>query len=183
MNNKFKSTKLDTWRTRDLFVEILRKCYDQGTYEGVSLDDCLYWLSVKNDENDPRPVLRELFIETRDITGYTLATKYLGGWRHFEHLLKCRWFRNEWDKWQEELFMLIQSEALLKINELATLDGPTALSAAKFLSTKEWEKAPPKRGRPSKEEVTGEMKQQVKILAGLQKDYQKLTVIPGGRAG
>lgn len=185
----FKNENSNTWKTRTMFVDILTKSQMSSQPRYVDYDSslCPYWLSERWVEGDPRPILRELFIELRDMTGTKLAKKHLGGWQHLAHLMKSPWFKAEWDKWQEELFMEIQADSLDKIAEIAAQEGATALSAAKFLANKEWEKAATskKRGRPSKEEVDGALKQEVKKVSDARKDYERMlnmTVIQGGRA-
>lgn len=190
MRNKFKNKETNTWRTRTLFIEMILKSkrLNQADYSDFDLNECLFWLSERLDDTYKVPVLREKFLEFRDPTGMELANACLGGWPHLLHLLKLNWFRDEWDKWQDELFMTIQAENLKKIAEIALRDDSVGLSAAKYLANKEWEKADPAkstRGRPSRAEVDGALKQEVKKASEATKDYErvlKMTVIPGGRA-
>lgn len=182
----FKNKNTNTWRTRTMFVNIVRKSKSMNQQKYVDFDEneCMYWLSEVEDESVKLPVLREKFLELRDATGMELAKKYLGGWPHLQTLLKCPWFITEWNKWQEELFIEIQAESLKKISEISQGEGAIALSAAKYLANKEWDKSPAnsKRGRPSQEEVDGALKHEVQKASEARKDYERMTLIQGGRA-
>lgn len=186
----FKNTNQNSFRTRDLFVDVIRasKSSHKPIYMDTDESLCLYWLIEREDPSDPRPVLREKFLEYRDYTGYKMANTLLGGWRHMERLLKCPWFAKAFESWKEELFILIQSEALEKIKDIADAEGATALSAAKYLANKEWEKPEaPARGRPSKAEVSGKLSEDARKAKTIQNDYERimnsgLTVISGGKS-
>ena len=185
INKSFKNSTTNSYRTRDLFVDVLRlsKVTRKPAYMDTDESVCMYWLSERLDPADPRPVLREKFLEYRDYTGYKLAKAYLGGWKHMERLLKCPWFQKEFESWQHELFILLQSESLEKIKGIADTEGATALSAAKYIANKEWEKPAPTRGRPSKAEVSGKLTEDAKKAATIQSDYKRIMhVIEGGKS-
>jgi hypothetical protein len=97
------------------------------------------------------------FVALRDPTGYKWAMAYLGDWRHWERLIGIPWFADAVDTWRNQLKLKLQSEALEKIQEIAGGDSSQALAAAKYIAEEGWN---PKsnRGRPSKVEVTAEMK-------------------------
>lgn len=126
---------------------------------------------------------RKTFVEERDITGYKWAMKYLHSWEHWERLQKCKWFVVEVQRWQEELRVLLRQEALAKIQEIAASGSPQAYQAAKFLANQEWDKPTRNRGRPSKEELKGELRDAARALSREEEDAERigLTVINGGK--
>lgn len=127
---------------------------------------------------------RETFIQEGDPTGYKWAMKYLKSWEHFEQLMEAGWFRKAYEKWMQELKSKLQSEALEKIKEIASEDSSQALAAAKYLATHEWENKPRRGlGRPTKDQITGELKKAVQVLTEEDLDAQRmgLTLIKGGK--
>ena len=176
--NKFRSG-IGKWLTRALFADV---CIKIGS--DVDPNTCPFWLT-DNMLDDKRPVLRELFIATDDMTGFKLAQKYLGGWQHFQTLLKCKWFEAEFKKWTDELFVLQQSIALEKVREIAEGDGASALAASKYIANREWDKPQTTRGRPTKEEISGELKRQAEARTSKNDDYNRMTgftVVQGGKS-
>lgn len=173
------------WRKRDLFVDVIRHFAE--TDRGLPEEFAPYWLNKKLDPQDKRPILRDLFIEAGDPVGVKFAKKYLGGWDHFQALLKCTWFSKVYQEWQIELRANIKANALQKIQEISEEGSAQSLAAAKYLANGEYTeegKASAKRGRPSKEEVQGELKRQVKALTQAEEDFNRMTqfaVINGGK--
>jgi hypothetical protein len=117
---------------------------------------------------------RKTFLEVADPTGYLWAMKYLGSWQHFEKLLKCTWFTPEFESWVSELKMLQRSLALENIRRIASEPGPQHYLANKFIATGEVDKALHGRGRPSNEEVRGELKRHVDSLTSLKEDAERI---------
>ena len=131
------------------------------------------------------PNLKKAFMEVRDPIGFNFAESHLGGFDQLERLHKFVWFKREWDKWQKELRASIKAEALKRIQEIASEGSTQSLAAAKYLANGEYlDEASSKRGRPTKEEVTGELKRQVKAIEIRNEDYNRmtgLTVVQGGK--
>jgi hypothetical protein len=128
---------------------------------------------------------RKTFVALEDPTGYQWSQTYLKSWPHFQILLKSKWFREHYEDWLEELKIIIKQRALLKIKEIAAGDSAQALPAAKYLATADWEKATHNRGRPSREEVRGELAAAVRQLNDTDKDIERiggLTLIQGGKS-
>ena len=124
------------------------------------------------------------FLELNDPTGYKWALKYLGNYEHYKVLTKCTWFQKALDTWMDELKTKLKSEAIEKVSQIAQGASPQALPAAKYLASAEWEKATSGRGRPSKEELRGELKKAIEKLTIEEEDAQRigLTLIQGGKA-
>lgn len=125
---------------------------------------------------------RSTFIALEDPTGYKWAIEYLKSWEHFQVLLKAKWFRTEYESWCEEIKTILKSRAIQKIAEIAAGSSVQSLAAAKYIASAEWEKKG--RGRPSKEEVSGELSKAMRDASGYEEDARRmgLQVIPGGRS-
>lgn len=184
--NKFKATN-NNWKTRALFADINK--ISAGGDSALRPEEAFYYLFDKDDAHqDPRPLLKDKFLELRDPTGIKLANKWLGGFEHFQALMKASWFKDCWQDWQDELDSILKTEALEVIKTIMVEGSTQSFAAAKFIATGEYksnkEGKTSKRGRPSKEEVQGELKKAVKAFTQTEEDYQRmmnLTVIQGGK--
>lgn len=108
--------------------------------------------------------LKKLYLEEGDAAEYIFATKYLGGWPHWQKMCGTQMLRPFIDEWRKELEIKMKATAIKAIAQIAIDSGNKGqLSAAKYIAEKGWE---PNRGRPSKEEIT----RQQKIHAGLQEE-------------
>ncbi len=131
---------------------------------------------------------RTKFLELKDPVGVKFAEKYLGGYMELERIMKFAWFKPYWDTWQKELRAILKSEALERIQAISAESSAQSLNAAKYLANGDYiEEGSAKRGRPSKDELSGELKRQVKLIDEIDQDIQRMTagglkVITGGRA-
>jgi len=143
-----------------------------------------YWLN-ENALDDKRPVLREEFLKLRDVTGIKFARKFLENFQHLEKLLQTDWFKPAYDAWVREIYLTLKQEALEKIEAISNEGSTQSFSAAKYIADLVSETNPAKkRGRPSSEEVQGELKKQARQLSKAEEDYNRLTsweVIKGGK--
>lgn len=121
--------------------------------------------------------VRASFIELRDPTGYKWADKYLKDYKHFEKLMEAPWFSSVFKALQKELKEILKSEAIQKIIQIASEDSPQALQAAKYIASAEWEKATSGRGRPSKEELRGELKRAADQVYQESEDAERIGLI------
>lgn len=117
---------------------------------------------------------RTTFIELQDPTGYKWAQKYLASWEHMERLLKAPWFVKEFEEWVAELEMKLKSEAIQKVIEIASQPGPQAYLAAKYIAAHDWKTRLHGRGRPSKEELSGELKRAADIITREDEDAKRI---------
>lgn len=159
------------YRTRSLFVDICTT--DPRLKERV--DEAVYYLGVKEDRSDPRPSVREHFILSMDPTGYETAVQFFGTYEHWEFMYSnCPWFKKEVDIWKNEIFAKMKSMAIKKIKDIAySEDDKQALAAAKYLATREYDKEDT-RGRPSKAEITGKLKEAVQIADADREDMERI---------
>ena len=134
---------------------------------------------------DDRPGMincQKTFVELRDPSGYKWAVAYLGDFRHWERLYELVWFREAVDIWRTNLRMKLQSEALEKIQEIASGDSSQALAAAKYIAEEGWISTNG-RGRPSKAEVDKNLKTLTREAQVVHDDAERigLKVINGDR--
>ena len=117
------------------------------------------------------PSLKRLYIECNDPTEYKFATKYLGGWKHWQRLTSGsnKLLLSIVEEWRLELEVKLRSEG---INSMHALTKEGNVNASKWIAEKGW--APKGRGRPSKEEVTRERKVQAAIKSEVQDDLSRL---------
>lgn len=154
---KWRAKGSSGFRTRSLFADVLGDMALDGAKEAP------FWLS-RNHKDDGRPVMREHYIMSGDPTGYQTAIKFLGCYEHWEAMVdRCPWFREALAKWKVELQTRQKAAAVQKILDIALSDSSQSLAAAKYIATMDYEKTLD-RGRPSKAEIKGELKRQVKLL-------------------
>lgn len=127
---------------------------------------------------------RRSFVHEGDPTGYLWALKYLDSYKHFERLLESTWFKEAFDQWVRELNMKNRSDAIKKIKQIADEGNDTqSLQASKYLAEVGWDKQTG-RGRPSKEELKGELKRLATLSEQTNEDLERiggLKLIKGGR--
>jgi len=124
---------------------------------------------------------RKVYVALGDPTGYKVSQEYLEDYSHWELLMKSPWFREAKEVWDRELDAKLSSEGLTAIRAFADgiEDVPPALQlqASKYLADKQYRKVlkeAPARGRPSKEEVTGELKKAVADTADIASDLARI---------
>lgn len=159
------------WKTVSLFADV-ESCPDP--------DKAVFWLN-RNKLGDDRPCFRDWFLHLEDITGNALANKFLGNAEHWDVMYnRSPWFRESVDQWRVELEGILRQKALttmLDIMENGT--DSQKLTAAKFLFSHVRDpddEAPKKRkrGRPSKEEIEGHMKNLTSKDESTEEDYLKI---------
>lgn len=154
------------WRTTSLFEET---CEDPAKYPP------LYTLQASDTSSCVS--LKQKYLELGDFTEYTFATMYLGGWDHWLMIGDSFRLKPHIAKWRAELEMLVKSRAVAKIKDLSEGEGPSALAAAKWLTEnagKRGEGTPSKRGRPSKEEIAGNLRASTRDKDQLDEDAARI---------
>lgn len=134
---------------------------------------------VKFSLHDDRPGLvnaRKAFVALEDPTGYEFAMRYLNGsFEHWTRLMACDWFKEAYRLWMGELNAKFKAKAFRKIRDLADGDDtPPAvkLQANKYLHS--LDKPTSNRGRPSGEEVTGELKRLAEEARSVKEDMERI---------
>lgn len=140
----FKDSK-GAWLTQGLFAE---------THQSGPMQHVIYRLRDGVGKKYAHlPCLRHLYMDMMDTTEYRFATKYLGGWEHWQRLLGNASIRKEVDEWREELEVKLVSLGLLQITDIAMdSEHKGRLAASKILLERGFK---PKHaaGRPTKKEV------------------------------
>ena len=155
--------KMGRFMTRSLFIEtILREQVQKGIKPMYSLT------GVKGFTN-----IHQLYLDTCDPTGYTFAIEAFESWDHFTYLSSLAWFRKYLASWEAELEVKLRSEGLKALMHTATTEGSRGTTAAKYIADAGWKT---KRGRPSKEEVEREQKQQARIKEDLGDDAKRMNL-------
>lgn len=161
--------------------------YTKGLfYETASKTDSVLYTLKDRDYKD-YPSLYKLYMQEQDDTEYLFATKYLEGWEHWEMLCQCTWFQPFIERWRKEMYLLKTAELLKVIKvEATSAESKNRFTAAKYLLDREWERNVPsskkKRGRPSKEEVQGELAREVQDKKRQLEDLDRINGITNTRA-
>jgi len=146
-------------------------------YERVGADKTGVLYSLKDVDHCGFPSLKRLYLEMGDVTEYRFVKEYMASVEHWDSLCECIWFEPLIKEWRRELFLRIQSEALANIQAEAKKDGPSKLSANKYLLERGWEPKNTqtnKRGRPSKESIREAAEDLFTDEKRLQDDYERL---------
>lgn len=145
--SKFKD-KQGKWFTQALFLEMGYKPQAMFT-----LDD-----KDKTYEGVIYPSLKRLYLEAEDPTEYDISVSHLGGWNHWKRLRGNKLIAKHLDEWKEELNVKLTAKGVKLAVKIASEGG--TFQAAKWLADTGWEKRIA--GRPSKDEVEGELKKQAR---------------------
>ncbi len=128
--------------------------------------------------------LQRVYVELGDPTGYKLSQLYLENYDHWLFLSKTKWFKEAKIVWDLELDAKLKAEAMTTIRAISDgIEGVPAsvtLSAAKFLANSEHRKTPSSasgRGRPSKEEVQGALKEAAREESDLANDLARIRAV------
>lgn len=125
-----------------------------------------------------------VFVSLGDPTGYLFTQELLdGSYKHWQKLEGIKWFKEALELWREELKIKQVAESIQKIREIASGESAQAINAAKYIAERGWE-SKSTRGRPSKEELSGELKRQVEMSEKHQADLERiggLKLINGGK--
>jgi|TARA_R110000796_G_scaffold104371_1_gene214207 hypothetical protein len=155
------TTKGGNFITQALFLEL---SYNDTRYSIYTLDD-----DDKEFKGETYYSLKKLYLLCDDVTEYTFATTWLGGWQHWQRLLEKTTSLHPYiESWREELEVKLRSQGLLGVLESASNGN---YNAQKYLTDKGWDT---KRGRPSKEEVSGEKKKKAMIKSEVDEDAQRI---------
>lgn len=123
------------------------------------------------------PSLKRLYLEHGDPAEYSFARKYLYDWDHWQRLCRNKICRTHIDKWREELELSLMCEGIATLIDLAT--HKESYQAAKWLADRGWVKS--ERGRPSKEEIEGELKKRADQANEFEQDFQLLNFHEKGK--
>ena len=148
-------------------------------FETTTTPDTVVY-TLKDRDHNGFPSLYRLYMESADDTEYLFATAHLDGWEHWEMLCRCAWFEPFVARWRKELFLQKTAKILKNIEAEATNpQSKNHFVANKLLLDREWEGKVPKgkRGRPSKEEVAGELKREAEDARRQKDDLARILEI------
>lgn len=136
---------------------------------------------------DGIPNFRTRYVALGDKSGYKIAKELLENYDHFLILMKCSWFREAKEVWDLELDAKIEAEAASVFKEIANnadLKPSERITAAKALLSLRPRNSRSKddisrstRGRPSNEEVEGELKRSAEEARTLEEDKQRIRLV------
>lgn len=115
--------------------------------------------------------LRKLFLECEDPTEYEFATTHLGGWTHWRTIQEVNDLKPHIENWREEYNVKLRSVGVKKIIARAK-SGDASFQDAKWLADKQFIDSP--RGRPSKKEITQNLKETNAVKGRVASDIAKL---------
>ena len=154
--------------------------YDQWIRLGTE-NRAFHPLYTLHDEKEGYICFGKEYIKDMDTTGYKTSQRLLEDFNHFNLLMKSPWFREAKEIWDNEIKAKLEAEGLAAIREISKMkdeDGvkaATRLAAAKELVRLGKEKT--KRsaaGRPSNEEVSGEIKRAARETSAFEDDAARI---------
>jgi hypothetical protein len=161
--SKFKGTN-GKWKTVSLFLE-----HEYDPTEAI--------FTFKDDHHEVNGKTflsaRRLFVGLGDPTGYQFSQEHLGGYSHWKAFVSSPKIAPYVAEWQEELEVLLRSQAIRTVVGDAASESRSSVSSAKWLSDKGWvEKR--KAGAPSREEKQRELKVHTRIKTELDDDIERM---------
>lgn len=140
-------------------------------FAGEDKSHILYNLKAEDTDH---PSLYLLYIAEDDITEYTFANTYFENWEHWDMVSQSSWFKPFVLRWRKELRLKLESIAMKNIvAEMKDRNSKNKYSAAKTVLD-QINKSKPTRGRPSKEEVQGELIRQTHAERELIEDLKRV---------
>ena len=133
--------------------------------------------TTKDRDHQGALSLHRLYMEISDPTEYLFAIKCFGSWKHWQALSSTNWFKPTVLEWRAELDAKLRAEAVKEMKRIASegeSDSARA-SASRWLASKGYKGGgSPTRGRPSKEETEGRLKQELRHLKLVDDDFDRI---------
>lgn len=127
---------------------------------------------------------RKEYIRDMDPSGYKTATRLLENYDHWKLLMKSPWFREAKKEWDEELQAKQEAEAMEVLREIMKGGDDVKVSeqiaAAKAVLAKterSTKSGKPPRGRPTTEEVEGQLKEEARLSREEQEDAARIQLV------
>lgn len=119
--------------------------------------------------------LYQIYLQAADPTEYKFAVDTFGNYEHWKALIDCEFFKEYLNEMRETLALKLDSQTVEVAKKIVERkDHPQSLQAAKWLNSLVKQKVAPKRGRPSKDEVQGELLRQVNAQKDFLEDQKRL---------
>lgn len=153
-------------------------------YETSYVDHSQVYYTLKDrpsvtTEGKELPSLYQLYMKfgVLDPTEYTFATTALDGWEHWLMIREATWFKKDYYlRWKHELDVKIRSNALIELLQESKMKGKNAWAINRFL-VKEGYETPgtnPKRGRPTKDDITKAAKETLEEREKVRDDLNRI---------
>lgn len=146
-----------------------RPIFTLKTYDHTIPPESIFYR--KEDSNLLKSIYL-LYLEYSDPSEYNFAIGTLGSWEHWRQLREATFFQDTYKLMKNALDAKVKGEAIQAARQVASLGGPQALQAAKWLHSLGEGKA--KRGRPSKDEVEGQLKRDAEEARRINEDIKRL---------
>jgi hypothetical protein len=140
-----------------------------------------------HDDVDGYINMRKEYLRDMDPSGYKTAVRLLESYEHWQMLLRTKWFAAAKEMWDKELAAKLEAEATDTLRGIMNDVGDNVktserITAAKALlgKAKTIGKQPVEskgRGRPSKEEVEGELKREAQLNKEEQEDLARIRLV------
>lgn len=167
MTIKFRDETTGNFYTQGLFLEL---SYNDLRHAVYTLKDFDYEFKGKTYIS-----IKRLYLETADPTEYEFAKKCFEGWSHWRRICSTTTSLHPYiEEWREELEIKLRSDGIKGVISEVKSQGKGALQASKWLADKGWADKRPA-GRPSKQEVERERKQQARIKDQVGSDLERIT--------
>ena len=155
----------------------LRRLFIEQSYQANDRESVSYTLS--DTDHHTYPSLYRLYLEENDPSEYRFAEKYFVNYQHWKLLCDCSWFQPTLFRMREALEQKIQSDLLEKVDSISKdTEHRNQFEAIKLLLSKPWkDKLAQKgqRGRPSKEEIRGRLKEVAAEEQTLQEEFKRVS--------
>lgn len=121
--------------------------------------------------------LHLIYIEMEDVTEYEFAMSVFGDYSVWENLCSLSWFKTHHQQMQKELVLKLKARTVRNmINDLN--EGNASYNAQKYLADAGYlDTNSKKRGRPSKDELDGALKQAAIDKAETEDDATRIGLI------
>jgi len=159
---------LGRYRTVSLFLENHREVDKYPPFftlkdEDVVRDNILY------------PSLKKIYFSYSHIPGfeYEFAVDIFFSWDHWIKLTEESVLRTKFKEWRDELEIKLKAQAIRSLIEVSKIPDPKGVAAAKYLAEKGYVS---RKGRPSKEELERQRKQDAAVRENLDADMARLNI-------
>lgn len=174
IEDEFEDELGDEWSPdKSKFKDEKGRYISQGLFleNGYNTDLAVFTYDGQDKEYKGKtyPSLKRLYLEEGDPTEYNFANKYLFDWKHWKRLCNNRLISAHIEEWREELAIALRADGIASLIQSA---GDGHYQSAKFLADGGWDVAG--RGRPSKEEVEGELKRRADETSEFDDDFELL---------
>lgn len=136
--------------------------------------------TLKLHDHKGYPSLHRLYVDMEDPTEYLFAIEYFEGWEHWKVLSSLDWFKPYLENMREELDLKLKAKNVERMKKVAEdPDHKSSVQAMRYLIEKGYidkdEKIAKKRGRPSKDEIEGNLKRMSEEELKLAEDFRRVT--------